>query len=251
MNYLFKNIIETKNFLTTVKPDYDINISRVNISTCPYCNSLQSMGLGINNIIIIEEENQNRQTEVNRTCVNKNCNRSFVDIFDMILNNNNQILFNKYRTLTNKEFDVYDFILFFVKNGEKDIFARFYNLYTEANEALNNGMEEASGMLLRKALEALIIDYIRFGARIKGKTPKEMRFLETQGLMKCVEMIEDVSLKELSIRAVWIGNDNVHTKKKWSRFDSDDLNRLLGAIVLNIYSKIECLIYLRKMSKRY
>ncbi len=245
MNKSFRNLIETKNYFTTKYVNKESNVNRLNMSTCPYCKALNSMGQGINNITFVESE---KKLENNRTCVNQECQRNFVDIFDVV-ESKDGLNFNKSNTLKLHELDTDDFILFFSKIGEKEIFSRFHNLYSESLEALNNGMDEASGMLFRKSLEALIIDYIRFGARIKGSS-KDIRYLETQGLMKCVDMIEDVTLKELAKRAVWIGNDSVHTKKKWNHFDSVDMNRLLGAIVLNIHAKIECLIYLRKMNKR-
>jgi hypothetical protein len=245
MNKSFRNLIETKNYFSTKNPNKDSNVNRLNMSTCPYCKALNSMGQGINTVTYLDKE---QKLENNRTCVNPSCQRNFVDIFDIVESKENTN-FNKSGTLKQHDLDTEDFILYFSKIGEKEIFSRFHNLYSESIEALENGMDEASGMLFRKSLEALIIDYIRFGARIKGNA-KDIRYLETQGLMKCVEMIEDVSLKELAKRAVWIGNDNVHTKKKWNHFDSVDMNRLIGAIVLNIHSKIECLIYLRKMNKR-
>jgi hypothetical protein len=248
MNKGFRSLIETKNYFNSINEDKEVNITRLSIATCPYCTSLQSIGTGVNTVTHIKTTEKN-ELEVNRTCTNPNCARSFVDFYE-IIDTPKTISVNKVFTLKDYAFETEDFVLFFTKKGEQDVFGRFHGLYAEAIEAMKSGMEEASGMLLRKALEALIIDYIRFGARIKNSPIKDSRTLENQGLMKCVEMVEDVALKELAKRAVWIGNDNVHTKKKWNHFDSDDLNRLLGAIVLNIYAKIECLIYLRKMNKR-
>jgi hypothetical protein len=248
MNKGFTSITEAKNFFITDTPNKDINLNRLNIGTCPYCNSLQSPGSGIKSITLIHDD-KIYNLEVNRTCSNAKCARSFIDTFE-VTETDQALNFNKIHTLTYKEMETADFVLYFSRKGEKDVFGRFHNYYAEAIDALNGGMEEAAGMLLRKSLEALMFDYIRFGARIKGNSNKDMQYLEKQGLMKSVEMIEDVALKELAKRAVWIGNDNVHTKKKWNHFDTDDLDRLLGAIVLNIYAKIECLIYLRKMNKR-
>ncbi|MGL4759322.1 MAG: hypothetical protein ACRCXZ_08350 [Patescibacteria group bacterium] len=245
MNKTFRTLNDAKNYFSDINPKKEVNIYRLNMSTCPYCKGLNSLGQGINMISYVSSE---KTLENNRTCINKSCGRNFIDIFDVI-ENNDVINFNKINTLKIHDLDTNDFVLYFTKIGEKDVFSRFHNLYAEAIEAMDNGMDEASGMLLRKALEALVIDYIRYGARIKGSA-KDIRYLESQGLMKCVEMIEDVTLKELAKRAVWIGNDNVHTKKKWNHFDSDDMNRILGAIVLNIHAKMECIIYLRKMNRK-
>jgi hypothetical protein len=242
----YKNLSELKTQLNTSNANLEINVAKINISTCPYCSALQPMGQGVNSITIFENNNKN-EIEVNHTCINTNCKRSFVDFFDLI-KNDKELNVNKIYTLKDQEFETEDFVLFFSKKGEKEVFSRFHPLYAEAMEALKNGMEEASGMLLRKCLEALVYDYIKFGSKIKGK-PIDMYSLQKNGLMKAVESMEDVALRELSKRAVWIGNDNVHTKKKWNHVDSDDLNRLIGAIVLNIYAKIECLIYLRKMNR--
>jgi hypothetical protein len=145
---------------------------------------------------------------------------------------------------------VLDYTLHFATIGEASIFKRFLNLYLEAKNSKEQGLEEAHGMLLRKALETLIIDYLKFGEKAKGVRLQESSRLESIGLMNCVELIEDISLRELAKRAVLIGNDNVHTKKKWNNVDTSDLKRLIGAIVLNIFSKLECLYYVKKMQLR-
>lgn len=245
MNKTFRTLTEAKNYFAQTFPNKESNLNRLNMSTCPYCKGLNSMGQGINSITYVDKD---KKLENSRTCCSIDCGRNYIDIFD-IQDSTNTIIFNKSTTLKIKNLDTNDFVLYFTKIGEREVFSRFHNLYSEAVEAMSNGMEEACGMLFRKSLEALVIDYIRYGAKIKGNV-KDIRSLETQGLMKCVEMIEDITLKELAKRAVWIGNDNVHTKKKWNHVDSDDLNRILGAIVLNIHAKMECIIYLRKMSRR-
>jgi hypothetical protein len=247
MNQRFKSLTELKAYFQLINKDMEINLTRLNITTCPYCNSLQTMGNGINSMTHVLENN-NSSVEVNHTCTNQSCSRSFIDLYNIVINNIS-LTANKIHTLKDLEIETEDFVLFFARKGEKEVFSRFHPIYSEAMDALKSGMEDASGVLLRKCLEALIYDYIKFGAKIKGK-PIDIRILQKQGLMKSVETIEDVALKELAKRAVWIGNDNVHTNKKWNHFDSDDLDRLLGAIVLNIYAKIECLIYLRRMNKR-
>ena len=248
MNKGFTSLNETKTYFSNTYPALESNLNRLNMATCIYCNSLQALGAGIKSLVQVEEDNTTN-LEVTRTCSNSSCSRSYIEIYE-ITKSATSLNFNKIDTLKYQELETPDFVLYFSRKGEKDVFGRFYNYYGEANDALNGGMEEAAGMLLRKSLEALMYDYIRFGARIKGNNTKDIRYLEKQGLMKSVEMIEDVALKELAKRAVWIGNDNVHTKKKWNHFDNEDLNRLLCAIVLNIYAKIECLIYLRKMNKK-
>lgn len=145
-------------------------------------------------------------------------------------------------------------IMHYSRTGESIVFDRFIKAFQEAVLAGSQGLDEAGGMLLRKACEYLIIDYLKFGAGVKHQDyilhagqKIYLSGLAGYGLSKCIDLIEDLSLKELCKRAVWIGNDNVHTKKRWSKFDSKDLERLIMAMVLNIYSKLECLHYLTKM----
>lgn len=46
--------------------------------------------------------------------------------------------------------------------------------------------------------------------------------------------MNDPDLKDIAKRAVWLGNDEAHVKRKWEEKDLQDLNKLIDITVVSI-----------------
>ena len=104
--------------------------------------------------------------------------------------------------------------------------ASFVEIYNEASSAEENGLNQICGVGYRKALEFLIKDYIIF----KDKDLKET--VENLFLGKCInDYIKNGNIKEISKRAVWIGNDEAHYIRKWIEKNIADMKLLIDLTV--------------------
>ena len=78
----------------------------------------------------------------------------------------------------------------------------------------------------RKALEFLIKDY----AILKHADKKEI--IEKSQLSKVIaDYVNDVNIKSVSKRAVWLGNDETHYVRKWEGKNLTDMKRLIDLTV--------------------
>ena len=69
---------------------------------------------------------------------------------------------------------------------------------------------EVCGVGYRKALEFLIKDFV-----IEGKEPEVVKRIKTIQLAPCIEnYVTDLNVKNVSKRAVWLGNDETHYVRK-------------------------------------
>ena len=77
-----------------------------------------------------------------------------------------------------------------------------------------------------------------------------MKILKKYLWGSCIsEYVENQRIKEISKRAIWLGNDETHYTKIWRDKDIKDLKKLIDLVVHYIVSDIESEEILREMSK--
>jgi hypothetical protein len=103
-----------------------------------------------------------------------------------------------------------------------EISQSFTVIYNQAFAAEQQNLTEICGVGYRKALEFLIKDYA-----IKS-TPEKKEEIEKKLLGKCIsDYIDDVRIKNVSKRAVWLGNDEIHYIRKWEGKNLTDMKKLI------------------------
>lgn len=104
----------------------------------------------------------------------------------------------------------------------------FVKIYNEAYAAEQYNLNEISGVGYRKSLEFLIKDYVLFINMNKKDFEEKVR---KKFLGKCIEeYVEDKRIKEISKRAVWLGNDETHYTRKWGK-ELSELKKLIDLTV--------------------
>lgn len=105
----------------------------------------------------------------------------------------------------------------------KSVSTSFNEIYNEAFAAEQMGLMEICGVGYRKALEFLIKDYV-----MDGKDADVQEKIKQDNLGSCIEKyVTDSNVKNVSKRAVWIGNDETHYVRKWENKDVHDLKSLI------------------------
>lgn len=100
----------------------------------------------------------------------------------------------------------------------------FVRIFNQAELAERQGLLDICGGAYRKALECLIRDYIL------GMDPG----IKLEGLslgQQIQRHIEDEKMNVLASRAVWLGNDHVHTVNKHPECSLEDLKRFILTFV--------------------
>lgn len=111
----------------------------------------------------------------------------------------------------------------------------FGKIYNEAYAAEQMDLMEICGVGYRKALEFLIKDYA-----IQGKDEQTVEIIKKMSLAKCIDdYVDDVKIKAVAKRAVWLGNDETHYVRKWEEKDVQDLKGLIRLTTLWIEKEKE------------
>lgn len=104
----------------------------------------------------------------------------------------------------------------------KRVSASFFNIASQASRAESAGLDEIAGMGYRKALEFLIKDYCI------SELPSEKEVIEKKFLGNVIsDHVSNQNIKDCAQRAVWLGNDETHYKRKWTHHDVNDLKTLI------------------------
>ena len=102
----------------------------------------------------------------------------------------------------------------------------FVKIFNQAAAADSYGLDEIAGIGYRKAVEFLVKDYCTHlhpdkEEEIKGKL-----------LSRCInDYIDNIQIKTLAERAVWIGNDETHYIRKQEDRDVQDMKNFIQAMV--------------------
>ncbi|MDF2568639.1 MAG: hypothetical protein K0R55_243 [Sporomusa sp.] len=125
-----------------------------------------------------------------------------------------------------------------------DVSPNFITIYNQAENAEITSLNQICGPGYRKALEFLIKDYL-----VKTK-PDEAESIEGFQLMPCINsFIDNTNIKECAKRAVWIGNDETHYRRKWEDKDITDLKTIIDLTLYWIISEIKTQQLLADMPK--
>lgn len=114
-----------------------------------------------------------------------------------------------------------------------DISPLFVEVYTQALAAESIGLDQLSGVGLRKALEFLIKDYC-----IKMHPTKKIEIISSF-LNNCIKVyVDNPQVKIVAERAVWLGNDETHYERRWNNKDINNLKELILLTINWIHSCI-------------
>lgn len=176
-----------------------------NPSECPFCHKAITP-----NFLYAYKINQNLEVFV--ACPDHDCKKSFVAYYN---NSGGYWTFNGKTTkgeLIGRAFS----------STIDEISSAFTTIYNQAYAAEQQDLAEICGVGYRKALEFLIKDFA-----IKNN-PDQKDAIEKKLLGKCIEeYIDDVRIKSVSKRAVWLGNDETHYVRKWEGKNLMDMKKLI------------------------
>lgn len=103
---------------------------------------------------------------------------------------------------------------------------QFDKIYNQALAAESSQLDEIAGLGYRKALEFLIKDFAIHEA------PTDEEKIKTTPLSQCIKnYITNDSIKTLSERSAWIGNDEAHYVRKQEDRDVSDMKSFIQACV--------------------
>ena len=124
----------------------------------------------------------------------------------------------------------------------KTISPNFVEIYNQALDAESHGLVEIVGIGMRKALEFLIKDFVI------SEHPELKDAILGNFLSNCIKnYVTDPNVKQCAERAVWLGNDEAHYRRKWENTDINDLKRLIKLSVHWIESAIVTKEYLASL----
>ncbi|KLE02918.1 DUF4145 domain-containing protein [Aliarcobacter butzleri] len=124
----------------------------------------------------------------------------------------------------------------------KEISPAFIEIFNQSLEAESQNLNQLTGIGLRKALEFLIKDFLIY------KKPDDEENIKKIQLSRCINnYINDTKLKQISERAVWLGNDETHYIRKWEDKDIKDLKLLIQVTVNMIHNDLLTEKYLSEM----
>jgi len=175
-------------------------------NNCPYCHK------SITPVFLIHNKSEKHLEGIFR-CPNLDCNQAFIGIYTKYFGNEYQLERTNIGTI--KEIVFTDNIV--------NISPGFVKIFNESHFAENHELFEICGVGYRKALEFLIKDYLA-----KKNEDKEDE-IKRKLLGKCIEeYIEDLRIKKVAKRAVWLGNDETHYVRKWEGKNLIDLKNLIN-----------------------
>ena len=120
----------------------------------------------------------------------------------------------------------------------------FVQIYNQAYHAEQMSLDQICGVGYRKALEFLIKDYLL--SKETDNTKKEN--IKNKLLGNCIkEDVQDKNIKEVSKRAVWLGNDETHYIRKWADKDVSNLKSLIDLTIRWIENEVETDRVLKEM----
>ncbi|WP_368492853.1 hypothetical protein AB4J90_16370 [Geobacillus thermodenitrificans] len=195
---------------------------------CPICN------ITMKPIRILGLQDKNKHFQYIFKCSSERCQRLFIASYRRVRDSFNQWKFVAVEPIHYKKEDIDDVI--------KEICPEFESIYNEAKEAELRGLMKIAGMGYRKSLEFLIKDYL---IHFKGKDKEE---IEKKFLGNCIkEDIDNYNVKQIALRAAWLGNDESHYVRQWKDKNIEDLKLLLRLSMRWIVDEIITNRYIEEM----
>jgi len=119
----------------------------------------------------------------------------------------------------------------------------FCDLYNQSKAGEEYGLIGIAGAGYRKSFEFLIKDFCI------SQHPDEVDVIKKIFLKEVInKYIENTKIKELSKRAAWLGNDEVHYERIWTNKDINDLKKILDISQYWISSEIQAQKYIKDIS---
>lgn len=99
---------------------------------------------------------------------------------------------------------------------------QFCAIASQARSAEDQDWRLVAGPGYRKALEFLVKDYL-----IRAR-PAEAEKIKSMQLGACIaNFVDNAKVREMAMRAAWLGNDETHYTRKWEDKDLEDLKKLI------------------------
>ncbi|MEW7910277.1 MULTISPECIES: hypothetical protein [Pseudomonas] len=115
----------------------------------------------------------------------------------------------------------------------KDISPRFAEIFIQATQAEEYGLDEVAGVGYRKSLEYLIKDYC------VAQHPDKEDDVKKRPVAQVIEgFVTNENIKQCAKRAIWLGNDETHYVRKWVDKDIKDLKLLIQITVSWIQQEV-------------
>ena len=119
----------------------------------------------------------------------------------------------------------------------------FVEIFNQAIAAEAAGLDQMTGIGLRKALEFLIKDFTI------SQRPADTQAIQTSMLGQVINnYVDDTNVKTCAARATWLGNDETHYVRKWVDKDISDLKTLIKLTVNWIDNVLLTEEYLKTMN---
>lgn len=110
----------------------------------------------------------------------------------------------------------------------------FSEIYTQALQAKQAGLDQIYGMGLRKSLEFLVKD---FGIYLHPEASEDIKKRQL-GYVIDKYFTEFTAITALFKAATWIGNDETHYERKHPDKDAETIKRFISATMLQISSRL-------------
>ena len=195
--------------------------------TCPHCN------YGVEpKIHFAYLRDDNDKLEVITPCPRVECGRLTVSIYDRVGAQTYRFMRSEGRYHPHTKFP----------DEINEISSKFQTIYSHAEEAENQGLDEICGPGYRKALEFLVKDYAI------AQSPEEKEKIATNYKLGAVihDYISDAKVQQLAKRAAWLGNDETHYKKRWG-MGLAELKDLIQLVVNAIENERIAMKYIKDM----
>lgn len=124
-----------------------------------------------------------------------------------------------------------------------DISPDFVAIYNDAYKAEQKDLKKIVGIGYRLAFEYLIKDYC-----VMIHSDKKEEIIE-KNLSQCINEYLDIDIREITKRAVWLGNDYAHYRSKHPGMDIEDLKCVIDICVSKIEGKIKEIKYINNVKK--
>lgn len=123
----------------------------------------------------------------------------------------------------------------------KNVSPQFIKIYSQAQFAEQNNIDELCGIGYRKSLEFLIKDFL---IKIQHKDESSIKM---KLLAECIDLLDNSKLKKAAKGATWIGNDETHYKRRNVNHNITHLKKFIGVTASFIrdeiiYKEIETLV---------
>ena len=106
------------------------------------------------------------------------------------------------------------------------ISSEFPEIYSQALQSERKGLNQLTGIGLRKALEYLVKDYSIY------KYPDKESEIRKATLANCINnYIDSERIKDLATVCAWLGNDETHYERKHKDYNVEDIKMFLKALV--------------------